>query len=75
MALRMNDRPRLEIVWATPGVSRAICSTFSITSTVRSSEAESGNWMLTTSRPLSWLGMNPAGTRVKPKPVRPIRPT
>ena len=29
MALRTNDRPRLAIVWATPGVSRAIFSTFS----------------------------------------------
>ena len=62
-------------MWATPGVSRAIFSTFSMTSTVRSSEAESGNWTLTTSRPLSWMGMKPVGTRVKPKPVRPIRPT
>ncbi len=43
MALRMNDRPRLEIMWATPGVSRAIFSIFSMTSIVRSSEAESGN--------------------------------
>ena len=32
-------------MWATPGVSRAIFSTASVASTVRSSEAESGNWM------------------------------
>ena len=31
-ALRMNDRPRLEIVWATPGVSNAISSIFFMTS-------------------------------------------
>ena len=61
MALRMNDRPRLEIVWATPGVSRAIFSILSMTSIVRSSEAESGNWTLATSRPLSWVGMKPGG--------------
>ncbi len=42
-ALRTKDRPGLEIVWATPGVSRAILPTFSITSTVRSIAAESGN--------------------------------
>ena len=34
----------MDTVCATPGVSRAICSTFAIASTVRSSEAESGNW-------------------------------
>ena len=59
-ALRMNDRPRFVIECATPGVSRPIRSIFSMTSSVRSSEAESGNCTLTTSRPLSCVGMKPA---------------
>ena len=37
---------------------------FSMASTVRSSDAESGNCTLITSRPLSWLGIKPAGTRL-----------
>ena len=75
MAFRTKDCPEKPAVWATPGVSRAIFSSAAVTSSVRSSEAESGSWTFATRRPLSWLGTNPLGTRVKPKPVRPIRPT
>jgi len=38
-----------------------------VTSTVRSSEAESGSWMFT-SRVLVLAGDEPAGTRLKPNP-------
>ena len=40
--------PGRHSVWATPGVSSAIFSTASVTSSVRSSEAESGSWMFVT---------------------------
>jgi len=43
----VDDVPGMATVWPTPGVSRAIFSTASVTSTVRSSEAESGSWILT----------------------------
>ena len=48
-------------VWATPGVSRAIFSTSAMASWVRCSDAESGNWTFTISRPWSCCGMKPVG--------------
>ena len=41
----------------------------SCTSTVRSSDAESGSWMLTISRPLSWTG-NEAGRNAREAEAR-----
>ena len=43
----------MQSVWATPGVSSAIRSIASVTASVRSSEAESGNTTLDTRYPLS----------------------
>ena len=48
-------------VCATPGVSRAIFSTCAMASWVRCSDAESGSWTLTISRPWSCCGMKPVG--------------
>ena len=70
-----NDMPEFVTVWPTPGVSRAIRSTSSATSWVRSSEAASGNWMLTINRPWSCWGMKPLGAWSKVHPVSPSRPT
>ena len=74
-ALRTNDRPGYGDRVGDAGRLQGDLLELPITSTVRSIAAESGNWTLAIRRPLSWLGMNPAGTRAKPKPVRPSRPT
>ena len=46
---------------ATPGVSRAISSILATAASVRCSDAESGSWMFTMSRPWSCCGMKPVG--------------
>ncbi len=61
LACSRNDIPAMATVCATPGVSRAISSTLAIASWVRCSDAESGNWTLTMSRPWSCCGMKPVG--------------
>jgi hypothetical protein len=43
-----NDWPETATVCATPGVSRAMSRTWSITACVRCTEAESGSWTLAT---------------------------
>ena len=54
---------------ATPGVSRAIFSTCARISWVRCSDAESGSWTFTMSRPWSCCGMKPVGSP-REHPVR-----
>ncbi len=56
LAVSRNDMPETVIVWATPGVCRAIFSTWAITSCVRCTEAESGSCTLTSSQPWSCWG-------------------
>ena len=58
-----NESPAMTTVCATPGVSRAILSTRASVSCERWSDAESGSWTLTMSRPWSCCGMKPAGAR------------
>jgi len=53
VAERTNDMPERVIVCATPGVPRVISSTRAMISWVRWSEAESGSWTFTMSRPWS----------------------
>ncbi len=73
-AASRNDNPETVIVWATPGVSRAIFSACASTSRVRRTEAESGSWIFMISRPWSWSGMNPVGARVKTQYVNTTSP-
>ncbi len=61
LACRRNDNPEMATVCATPGVCRAISSIFATARLVRSSDAESGNWTFTMSRPWSCWGMKPVG--------------
>ena len=61
LAWSRNDIPEMVTVWATPGVSRVILSTNAMADLVRCSDAESGNWTLTISRPWSCWGMKPVG--------------
>ena len=56
-----NDMPATVITCATPGVARVIRWSWSSVSWVRWSEAESGNWTLTISRPWSCSGTKPVG--------------
>ena len=70
LACSRNDNPEMVTVWATPGVSRAILSTSAMASWVRCSDAESGNWTFTISRPWSCCGMKPVGACWKTQYVR-----
>jgi hypothetical protein len=68
------DIPETVVVWATPGVSRAIRSTTAITSLVRWTDAESGNCTFTIKRPWSCCGMKPVGAFWKVQYVKPSNP-
>ena len=60
-ALMISDCPAIASVCFTPGACPASCSICRMTFVVRSSDAESGNWTLTSKYPLSCDGMNPVG--------------
>ena len=55
--------PEIATVCATPGVFQGDLLTVAIAAWVRCSDAESGNWTLTMSRPWSCWGMKPVGAR------------
>src|SRR5262249_30273452 len=74
LACNTNDMPEIVIVWATPGVRRAIASILATASSVRWREAESGSWMLQMIRPWSCAGTKPVGALWKTHPVSTSRP-
>ena len=67
------DRPGNAIELSTPGVFRPMSLMRRITSSVRSSDAASGNCAKPTRYCLSWPGTKPAGTERNTKNAATIR--
>ena len=63
LACKRNELPAKATVCAIPPTLCEIFSILATTALVRSSEAESGSWILAISRPWSCCGMNPVGAR------------
>ena len=80
---KIDDFELNEILWHAvkgpdapmpPAVRRAIASIWAMASLFRSSDAESGNWMLQMIRPWSCCGTKPVGAAWKTHPVSTSRP-
>ena len=68
-----NDIPAMPTVCSTPGVAWVISTILAMAASVRWSDAESGSWTPTISRPWSCWGMKPLGALSSVQTVRASR--